>query len=135
MKKVYYILFLSLALIPATFLLLMILISGVFGFSLSGKIIYLIQILLSISGYLGLLSLLRGLQKRYYKLNLILLGLGLLGFNMFLFFDEEMSGVWKRIISGEGNLAQLLLYLLPNIVSMTFIVLILIKVNKQINEE
>ena len=135
MKKIYYILFLLLGLIPATFLLFMILVSGIFGIALSGKIIYLIQILLGISGYLGLLSLLRGLKKRYFKLNLILLGLGLLGFNMFLFFDEEMAGVWKRILSGKGNLEQLLLYMLPNIVILTFVIFILIKMYNEKNEK
>lgn len=135
MKKGYYILFLLLGIIPATFLLIMILISGVFGAALSGKISYIIQMLFGISGYLGLLSLLRGLKKRYFKLNLILLGLGLLGFNMFLFFDEEMAGVWKRILSGEGNLAQWLLYLLPNIISLTFVMLISIKMYSEENEK
>lgn len=63
MRKVYYILFLLLGIIPATFLLIMILISGIFGAPLSGKISYLIQIFLGISGYLGLVSLLRGMKK------------------------------------------------------------------------
>lgn len=128
MKKRYYIFFLLLGIIPATLLLFMILISGVFGFALSGKIIYIIEIFFGISGYLGLLSLLHGLKKEYFTLNLILLTLGLIGFNTFLFFDEEMIGVWKRILLGKGNLGQWLLYLLPNIVSLTFIMFISIKI-------
>ena len=135
MKKGYYILFLLIGIIPATFLLIMILISGVFGASLSGKISYIIQMLLGISGYLGLLSLLRGLKKRYLKLNLILLGSGLLGFNMFLLFDEEMTSVWKKIISGKGTLEQLSIYLLPNIVILTFVILISIKMYNVKNEK
>lgn len=113
----------------------MILVSGIFGVALSGKISYLIQIFLGISGYLGLLSLLRGLKKRYFKLNLILLGLGLLGFNMFLFFDEEMASVWRRILSGKGNLEQWLLYMLPNIVSLTFVIFISVKMYNEKNEK
>ncbi len=135
MKKGYYILFLLIGIIPATFLLIMILISGVFGASLLGKISYIIQMLLGISGYLGLLSLLRGLKKRYLKLNLILLGSGLLGFNKFLLFDEEMTSVWKRIISGKGTLEQLSIYLLPNIVILTFVILISIKMYNVKNEK
>jgi hypothetical protein len=136
MKKGHYILFVLLGLIPASFLLFMILVSGIFGFALSGKIIYLFGMLLGISGYLGFLSLLRGLKEQYYKLNLILLGLGLFGFNMFLFFDQEMAGVWKRTLSGERNLDEwLLLFLLPNIVSLIFIVLILSKMYEERNEK
>ena len=127
MRKVYYILFILLGIIPATFLLIMILISGIFGAALSGKISYLIQMFLGISGYLGLISLLRGLKKKYYKLNLILLGLGFLGFNMFLFFDEEMTNLSRRILSGKGSLEQLSQYVFPNIVILTFVVIISIK--------
>lgn len=112
----------------------MILIGGIFGFGLSGKVFYLIQMFLGISGYLGLLSLLRGLKKKYFKLNLILLILGLLGFNMFLFFDQEMESVWKRIVSGKANIEQWLLFILPNIVSLTFIILISIKIYNERNE-
>jgi hypothetical protein len=135
MKKFYYILFLLFGIIPATFLLLMILISGIFGFGLSGKVFYLIQMFLGVSGYLGLLSLLRGLKKQHFKLNLILLILGLLGFNMFLFFDQEMESVWKRIVSGKGNIEQWLLFILPNIVSLTFIILISKKIYNERNEK
>ena len=135
MRKVYYILFLLLGLTPATFLVFMILVSSIFGVALTGKIIYLIQIFLGITGYLGLLSLLRGLKKRYFKLNLILLGLGLIGFNMFLFYDQEMEVVWKRVFSGEANLEQYLLYVLPNIVSLTFMIIISIKMYKDKNEK
>lgn len=134
-KKTYYKLFILLGLIPESFLLFMILASGIFGFALSGKIIYLIQIFLSISGYLGLILLFQGLKKRYFKLNLTLIGLGLLGFNMFLFFDEEMTNVGRRILSGEGNLEQYLLYILPNIVSMTFFIVISIKMYNEKNEK
>ena len=136
MKKAYYILFVLLGVIPASFLIFMILVSGIFGFALSGKIIYLVQILLGICGYLGFLSLLRGLKERYYKLNLILLGLGLFGFNMFLFFDEEMAGVWKRTLSGERNVDEwLLVFLLPNIVSLIFVIFISIKMYDNKNEK
>ncbi len=136
MKKVYYILFVLLGLIPASFLLFMILDLGIFGFALSGKIIYLVQMLLGISGYLGFLSLLRGLKEQYYKLNLILLGLGLFSFNMFLFFDEEMAGVWKRTLSGERNVDEwLLVFLLPNIVSLFFVIFISIKMYNNKNEK
>lgn len=136
MKKGYYILFILLGLIPATFLLFMILVSGIFGLALSGKIIYLTQMLLGISGYLGLLSLLRGLKKKYFKLNLILLGLGLFGINMFLFFDEEMAGIWKRMLSGERNVDEwLLVFLLPNIVSLFFVIFISIKMYNQKSEK
>jgi hypothetical protein len=135
MRKVYYILFLLLGIIPATFLLIMILISGIFGAALSGKISYLIQIFLGISGYLGLVSLLRGMKKKYYKLNLILLGLGFLGFNMFLFFDEEMTNISRRILSGKGSLEQLSLYIFPNIVILTFVIMISIKMVNEINEK
>jgi hypothetical protein len=134
MRKVYYILFILLGIIPATFLLIMILISGIFGAALSGKISYLIQMFLGISGYLGLISLLRGLKKKYYKLNLILLGLGFLGFNMFLFFDEEMTNLARRILSGKGSLEQLSLYVFPNIVILTFVVIISIKMYNEKNE-
>ena len=136
MKKAYYILFVLLGLIPASFLLFMILASGIFGFALSGKIIYFVEMLLGISGYLGFLSLLRGLKEQYYKLNLILLGLGLFGFNMFLFFDEEMAGVCKRMLSGERNVDEwLLVFLLPNIVSLFFIIFISIKLYDHRNEK
>ena len=135
-KKVYYISFLLLGIIPATFLLFLILVSGVFGFALSGKFIYIIQLLFGLSGYLGLLSLLRGLKKQHFKLNLILLGLGLFGFNMFLFFDKEMSGVWKRILSGKANLDQwFLIYFSPNVIILIFIILILAKMYKEKNEK
>lgn len=134
MKKSYYILFLLLGIIPATFLLFMILISGIFGFGLSGKSIYVIQMVLAISGYLGLLSLLRGLKTKYFKLNLILLILGLIGFNMFLFFDEEMASVRKNILSYNVSLTQLLLFVLPNIVIMLFVIVILIKMRSRKNE-
>ncbi|WP_310559014.1 hypothetical protein [Flavobacterium sp.] len=136
MKKAHYTLFVLLGLIPATFLIFMILVSGIFGFALSGKIIYLVQMLLGISGYLGFLLLLRGLKEQYYKLNLILLGLGLFGFNMFLFFDEEMAGVWKRMLSGKRNLDEwLLVFLLPNIVSLIFVIFISIKMYNIKNEK
>ncbi|WMW77758.1 hypothetical protein RF683_09725 [Flavobacterium sp. 20NA77.7] len=135
MRKVYYILFILLGIIPATFLLIMILISGIFGAALSGKISYLIQMFLGISGYLGLISLLRGLKKKYYKLNLILLGLGFLGFNMFLFFDEEMTNLSRRILSGKGSLEQLSQYVFPNIVILTFVVIISIKMYNEKNEK
>lgn len=135
MKKGYYILFLLLGIIPATFLLIMILISGIFGVALSGKISYLIQIFLSISGYLGLVSLLRGLKKKYYKLNLILLGLGFLGFNMFLFFDEEMTNLSRRILSGKGSIEQLSLYVFPNVVILAFVFMISIKMYNEKNEK
>ena len=136
MKKAYYIIFVLLGLIPASFLLFMILVSGIFGFALSGKIIYLVEMLLGISGYLGFLSLLRGLKEQYYKLNLILLGLGLFGFNMFLFFDEEMAGVWKGILSGKRNVDEwLLVFLLPNIVSLFFVIIISIKLYNEKNEK
>lgn len=136
MKKSHYILFVLLGLIPASLLLFMILVSGIFGFALSGKIFYLIEMLLGISGYLGFLSLLRGLKEQYYKLNLILLGLGLFGFNMFLFFDEEMAGVWKRTLSGERNVDEwLIVFLLPNIVSLIFVILISIKMYNIKNEK
>ena len=114
----------------------MILASGIFGFALSGKIIYFVEMLLGISGYLGFLSLLRGLKEQYYKLNLILLGLGLFGFNMFLFFDEEMAGVCKRMLSGERNVDEwLLVFLLPNIVSLFFIIFISIKLYDHRNKK
>jgi hypothetical protein len=135
MRKVYYILFILLGIIPATFLLIMILISGIFGAALSGKISYLIQMFLGISGCLGLISLLRGLKKKYYKLNLILLGLGFLGFNMFLFFDEEMTNLARRILSGKGSLEQLSLYVFPNIVILTFVFIISIKMYNEKNEK
>jgi hypothetical protein len=135
MKKGYYILFLLLGIIPATFLLIMILVSGIFGAALSGKISYLIQMFLSISGYLGLVSLLRGLKKKYYKLNLILLGLGFLGFNMFLFFDEEMTNLSRRILSGKGSIEQLSLYVFPNIIILTFVFMISIKMYNEKNEK
>ncbi len=136
MKKAHYILFVLLGLIPASLLLFMILVSGIFGFALSGKIFYVIEMLLGISGYLGFLSLLRGLKEQYYKLNLILLGLGLFGFNMFLFFDEEMAGVWKRTLSGERNVdGWFIAFLLPNIVSLIFVTLISIKMHNNKNEK
>ncbi len=135
MRKVYYILFILLGIIPATFLLIMILISGIFGAALSGKISYLIQMFLGISGCLGLISLLRGLKKKYYKLNLILLGLGFIGFNMFLFFDEEMTNLSRRILSGKGSLEQLSLYVFPNIVILTFVFIISIKMYNEKNEK
>jgi hypothetical protein len=136
MKKAHSFLFVLLGLIPARFLLFMILVSGIFGFALSGKMIYLFEMLLGISGYLGYLSLLRGLKEQYYKLNLILLGLGFFGFNMFLFFDQEMAGVCKRTLSGERNIDQwLLVFLLPNIVSLIFIVVISSKMYKERNEK
>lgn len=112
----------------------MILISGIFGFSLSGKFFYLIEMILAISGYLGLLSLFRGLKKQYYKLNLILLVLGLIGFNMFLFFDEEMENARRNIFSDNWNLTQLLLFILPNIITLTFVVVIFIKMYNDKNE-
>ena len=128
MKKAHIILFVLLGLIPASFLLFMILVSGFFGFALSRKIFYLVEMLLSISGYLGFLSLIRGLKEQYYKLNLILLGLGLFGFNMFLFFEEEMAGVWISFLSGKRNLdGWLLVFLLPNIVSLLFVIIISVK--------
>lgn len=135
MKKGYYILFLLLGLIPATFLFFMILICGIFGFGLSGKVFYLIEMILATSGYLGFLSLFRGLKKQYFKLNLILLVLGLIGFNMFLFLDEEMESVRRRILSDNWSLAQLLLFILPNIISLTFVVVILIKMYNDKNEK
>jgi hypothetical protein len=136
MKKAYYIIFVLLGLIPASFLLFMILVSGIFGFALSGRIIYLVEMLLGISGYLGLLSLLRGLKEQYYKLNLILLGLGFFGFNIFLFFDEEMSGVWKGFLSGKRNLdGWVLLFLLPNIISLISVIFISIKIYNNKNEK
>lgn len=131
MKKAPFILFVLVGLITASLLLFMILVSGIFGFALSGKIIYLFEMLLGICGYLGFLSLIRGLKEQYYKLNLILLGLGFFGFNIFLFLDEEMISVGKRIVNGIGNLVELILYFLPNIACLTFIILIVSKMYEE----
>lgn len=134
MKKAHYFLFILLGFIPASFLLFMILVSGFFGFTLSRKFFYLFEMLLGISGYLGFLSLLRGLKKQFYKLNLILLGLGLFGFNMFLFFDEEMAGVLTSYLSGKRYVdGWLLVFMLPNIVSLIFIIVISTKMYKERN--
>ena len=132
MNKKFYILFVLLGLIPATYWLFLTLLFGWLTLSeinlsrLLDKIPILFCFSLGICNYLGLLSILRGLQKRYFKLNLMLLGFGLLGNILFVSYFGT-KGAWKRVLFGEGNLGEWLLYILPNIVSLTFVIFILIK--------
>ena len=140
MNKKLYILFVLLGLIPATYLLFLTLLFGWFTLleinlsNLFDKIPILFCFSLGIFGYLGLLSILRGLQKRYYKLNLMLLGFGLLGNILFISLIGT-KGAWKRVLFGEGDIVEWLTGMLPNIISLTFIVLILTKIYKEKNEK
>ena len=98
MNNKLYILFVLLGLVPATYWLFLTLIFGWFTLSeinlsnLTDSILILFCFSFGICGYLGLLSILRGLQKRFYKLNLILLGLGLLGYILFLLSAQKVLG-------------------------------------------
>lgn len=140
MKKGLYILFVLLGLVPATYLLFLTLIFGWFTLSeinlsnLTDSILILFCFSLGICGYLGLLSTLRGLQKQYYKLNLMLLGLGLLGYILFVSFIGT-NGAWERVFFGDGNLGERLIGILPNVSSLAFIVLILTKMYNEKNEK
>ena len=139
MKIKIYILFILLGLIPATYLLFLTLLFGWYTLSeinlsnFPDSILILFCFSFGISGYLGLLSLLRGLQKRYHKLNLILLGLGLLGYILFVSFTCP-KGAWKRMLFDDRNLVERLVGMLPNIVSLTFALLIILKMYKEKNE-
>ena len=139
MNKKLYILFVLLGLIPATYLLFWTLLFGWIALSeinlsnLLDKIPILFCFSLGICGYLGLLSTLRGLQKRYYNLNLMLLGFGLLGNILFLSFIG--AGVWKRVLFGDGNILEWLIIMSPNFISLTFIIFILSKMYNEKNEK
>ncbi len=140
MNKKLYILFVLLGLIPATYLLFLTLLFGWFILleinlsNLLDKIPILFCFSLGICGYLGLLSILRGLQKRYYKLNLMLLGFGLLGNILFVSFIGT-KGAWKRVLFGEGDIVEWFVGMSPNFISLTFIILILTKMYKEKNEK
>ncbi len=140
MNKKLYILFVLLGLIPATYLLFLTLLFGWLVLSeinlsnLLDEIPILFCFSLGICGYLGLLSTLRGLQKRYYKLNLMLLGFGLLGNILFISLIGT-KGAWKRVIFGEGDIVEWFVGILPNIISLILIVLILSKIYKDRNEK
>jgi hypothetical protein len=139
MNKKLYILFVLLGLIPATYLLFWTLLFGWIALSeinlsnLLDKIPILFCFSLGICGYLGLLSTLRGLQKRYYKLNLMLLGFGLLG--NILFISLIGAGVWKRVLFGDGNILEWFIIMSPNFISLTFIIFILSKMYNEKNEK
>ncbi len=139
MNKKLYILFVLLGLIPATYLLFWTLPFGWIALSeinlsnLLDKIPILFCFSLGICGYLGLLSTLRGLQKRYYKLNLMLLGFGLLG--NILFISLIGAGAWKRVLFGEGNILEWFIIMSPNFISLTFIIFILSKMYNEKNEK
>jgi hypothetical protein len=139
-NKKLYILFVLLGLIPATYLLFLTLLFGWFILleinlsNLLDKIPILFCFSLGICGYLGLLSILRGLQKRYYKLNLMLLGFGLLGNILFVSFIGT-KGAWKRVLFGEGDIVEWFVGMSPNFISLTFIILILTKMYKEKNEK
>ena len=129
-KKVLYILFVLSGLIPATYLLfLTIFFGGVILLEMNKidltDLLILLCFLFGICGYLGLLSLLRGLQEKFYKTNLILLGTGFLGFFLFTTFIGQKRA-WEWIFNIE-EIDEWLVFMLPNIVSLTFIALILIK--------
>ena len=140
MNKKLYILLVLLGLIPATYLLFLTLLFGWFTLSeinlsnLLDKIPILFCFSSGICGYLGLLSILRGLQKRYNKLNLMLLLLGLLGYILFVSFIGT-KGAWERVLFGDGNIGEWLIGILPNVISLIFIVWILTKMYKQKNEK
>lgn len=140
MNKKLYILFVLLGLIPATYLLFLTLLFGWFILleinlsNLLDKIPILFCFSLGICSYLGLLSILRGLQKRYYKLNLMLLGFGLLGNILFVSFIGT-KGAWKRVLFGEGDIVEWFVGMSPNFISLTFIILILTKMYKEKNEK
>ncbi|MGL2962715.1 hypothetical protein ACSVH2_02710 [Flavobacterium sp. RSB2_4_14] len=140
MNKKFYILFVLLGLIPATYWLFLTLLFGWLTLSeinlsnLLDEIPILFCFSLGICGYLGLLSMLRGLQKRYYKLNLMLLGSGLLGNILFISYVGT-KGAWERVLFGDGNIGEWLIGILPNVISLTFIVWILTKMYKEKNEK
>jgi hypothetical protein len=139
-NKKLYILFVLLGLIPATYLLFLTLLFGWFILleinlsNLLDKIPILFCFSLGICGYLVLLSILRGLQKRYYKLNLMLLGFGLLGNILFVSFIGT-KGAWKRVLFGEGDIVEWFVGMSPNFISLTFIIFILTKMYKEKNEK
>ncbi|SEH99979.1 hypothetical protein SAMN02927937_02646 [Paenimyroides aquimaris] len=130
-KRVLYILFVLSGLIPATYLLFLTLLYGGVILLEMNKIdltdlLILLCFAFGICGYLGLLSLLRGLQEKYYKTNLILLGLGIIGFFIFMTFIGQAPA--REWIFNIEEIDEWLVFMLPNIVSLTFIALILTRI-------
>ena len=132
-KRVLYILFTLLGLIPATLLLFIIIVFGLNGLSYKLDIVdFLIVVLFlcGICGYVGLLSLLRGLRKKYHKIHLILLGLGsiVFGYSSWGLLDHS-----PKFTVDIAETIVLLVLTLPTVVSITFIVLILQRMSKRKN--
>lgn len=140
-RKLLYIVLVLLGLIPATFTLFGYAILGLYALSAAVShpedfkepivaafaIALVFWFISGICGYLGLLSLLRGMQPRWYRINLVLLSLGVLNYILFFVFMGESLG---NVFDSIESVLTLFFALLPGIMSSFFITWILIRMNK-----
>ncbi|HWJ26727.1 MAG TPA: hypothetical protein VNS32_09295 [Flavisolibacter sp.] len=130
MKNVLYILFIFSAIAPAivlTFLTLGVLPTLIldFDFSLKG-ILLILSCIFCLCGFAGLILLMPGPIPRLYSINIFLLILGISGFVLFNIIEGGQKA-WKWILTIEEP-GEWFIYVWPNIVSLTFIIVLYRKI-------